>query len=147
MIPSTITASYGGASASAVLTVFPFLATVATANFGVSGVSLTDTCALTDNGATLECTFDGSTSTAPGTIVAWDWTYGTSAGIVTRTTGVPVLTLPKVSCAFVPPPPLQNGATSFPLTVTLRIHDSLGNVSAVAVDSSARVMPQGSCGF
>ena len=25
------------------------------------------------------CTFDGSESTAPGTIVAWDWTFGLAA--------------------------------------------------------------------
>jgi hypothetical protein len=33
------------------------------------------------------------------------------------------------------------------LTVTLRIRDSLGNISAVATDSGARVLPEGACGF
>jgi len=33
------------------------------------------------------------------------------------------------------------------MTVTLKIHDNAGNVSAVVADSGVRVLPQGSCGY
>jgi hypothetical protein len=141
---STITGSYGGASASAVLAITS--PTVANASFGVSGPTESETCTMGNGGSTLNCTFNGSTSTAPGTIVAWDWTY-TVAKTFSQTTAGAVLSQPAVNCSLLPSPPLTNGATSFPLTVTLKIHDSLGNVSAVAVDSSARVIPTGACGF
>ena len=144
-IASTISGSYGGANASAVLSVTP-PANAATARFGVSGTDVTDTCKMAPDGASLQCTFDGSTSTAPGTIVGWDWTYSVATTISVTTT-TPVLTMPSASCALLPAPPLPAGTTSFPLRVTLRIRDSLGNVSAVATDSGARVLPQGACGF
>ena len=99
-----------------------------------------------NGGNNLECTFNGSTSTAPGTITAFDWTYTVATTISLTTTG-PILENPAASCAFMPPPPLPAGATSFPLTVTLRVRDSLGNVSAVKVDSGARLIPGGMCGF
>ena len=143
-ISATISGSYGGVSMSAVLSVTR--PTVATANFGVSGPSETETCTMSDGGNTLNCTFNGTTSTAPGTITAWDWTY-TVATTFSQTTSGPVLTMPTVNCSFLPPPPLPAGASWFDLTVTLKIHDSLGNVSAEKVDSGARVLPQGVCGF
>jgi hypothetical protein len=101
---------------------------------------------LINNGANIECTFNGSTSTAPGTIVAWDWTYTVATTISQTTTGA-LLANPSTNCAFLPRPPLPAGNSSFPMTVTLRVHDSLGNVSAVKVDSGARVLPGGMCGF
>lgn len=141
---ATIRGSYGGGSASTVLTVGA--PTVATASFGVSGTDSTDTCVMINGGNNLECTFNGTTSTAPGTITAFDWTYTVARTIAQTTTG-PILTNPASSCSFLPPPPMPAGSTSFPLTVTLQIHDSLGNVSSVKVDSGARVLPGGNCGF
>ena len=64
-----------------------------------------------------------------------------------QTTSGPVLTMPTVNCSFLPPPPLPAGRSWFDLTVTLKVHDSLGNVSAEKVDSGARLLPQGVCGF
>ena len=72
-IAGTVTASYGGGSASASVSVTK--PTVATASFGITGPSETDTCTMTNGGNTLNCTFNGTTSTAPGNIVAWDWSY------------------------------------------------------------------------
>jgi hypothetical protein len=144
-VTSTIGGSYGGRNASAALLVTPPV-TSATARFGVSGTDVTDTCRMAPGGASLICTFDGSTSTAPGTIVAYEWTY-TVATTVSQTTTTAQLVNPSASCALLPPPPLQPGTTSVPLTVTLRIRDSLGNVSSVATDSGARVLPQGTCGY
>jgi hypothetical protein len=144
-IASTISGAYGGASASAVLSVMPFVPTMAIANFGITGTSITDTCALINNGNSLDCFFDGSTSTAPGAIVAWDWSY-TVATTISQTTSGPRLAVPAASCALVPMPPLPAGAASFTMIVKLKIHDSLGNVSAEAVNS-ARLLPQGACGF
>lgn len=143
-IPATISASYAGASASVVLTVTP--PTTATARFGVTGPSETETCTLTNNGNTLDCTFNGSTSTAPATIIAWDWSYSVATTFSQSTTG-PVLAMPAINCTFLPAPPLPPNTMWLTMTVRLKIHDNLGNVSAEAVDSGVRLMPQGSCGY
>ena len=146
-IAGTVTASYGGASASAPLSVTK--PTVATASFGITGPTETDTCTMTNGGTTLNCTFNGSTSTAPGNIVAWDWSYrvGTMAPI-TQTTSSAILTMPVVNCSWLPAPPLPAGGNQWlPLIVTLKVHDDLGNVSAEVTNSGARVFPQGVCGY
>jgi hypothetical protein len=139
-----ITASYGAASASATLSVTP--PTVATASFGVTGPTETETCTLTNSGNTLNCTFNGSTSTAPGAIIAWDWTWSVATTLA-QTTGGPVLTMPTITCSLIPPPPLPPGNPWFTMIVTLTVHDNLGNVSATATHSSVRLLPQGACGF
>ena len=143
-IAATITGSYGGATASAALSVTR--PTVATASFGVTGPHETETCVVADNGNAIDCTFDGSTSTAPSTIVAWDWTWGRSNPRAQTTTD-PKLTRPAFSCSMLPPPPLPADGTPLTMTVTLKIHDNAGNVSAVVADSGVRVLPQGSCGY
>jgi hypothetical protein len=143
-IAATVSGSYGGASATAALSVTP--PTAATASFGVSGPTETETCTLTNNGNTLNCTFNGSTSTAPGRIIAWDWSYRVAATFAQTTSG-PQLTMPSVNCSLLPPPPLPSGNQWFMMTVTLKIRDDLGNVSAEAVDSGVRLLPQGVCGF
>ena len=144
-IAGTVTGSYGGASASASLSVTK--PTVATARFGVTGPTETDTCTVTDGGNTLNCTFNGSTSTAPVNIIAYEWSYRVAATL-TQTTAGPVLTMPAVGCGWLPPPPLAAGAPLWlPLTVTLKVRDDLGNVSAEAINNGARVFPQGVCGY
>jgi hypothetical protein len=143
-VENTISGSYGGGSASAVLSVTR--TTIAIANFGVTGATESDTCSLSNGGNTLACTFDGSTSSAPGTIVAWDWTFTVSGTFVKSTTG-PILTLPPTSCALLPDPALPHEHAWFPITVTLTVRDSLGNVSAQAINRGARVFPNGMCGF
>lgn len=146
-IGATVTGAYAGVSRSMTLSVLP-AATVsaAVARFGVSGTSGSDTCVLIANGNTLDCTFDGSGSTAPGAIVAWTWSYSVETTVVHTESG-PVLTMPAATCALLPPPPATSGTTSFPLTVRLTIRDSLGNVSDEAVNTGARVVAQGVCGF
>jgi hypothetical protein len=144
---ATVTATYAGVSRSATLSIMAVAPpAVAIAHFGVSGTSGSDTCVLADNGNSLNCTFDGSTSTAPGTIVAWNWSYSVATTMVHTTSG-PVLTMPAANCGLLPAPPLPLGATSFPLTVRLTIRDSLGNVSAERVNTGARILPHGMCGF
>ena len=146
-ITTTVTAAYGGVSRSVGLEVMPAATpTVAIAGFGVSGTSGSDTCRLIDNGGHLDCTFNGSSSTAPATIVEWQWSY-TVETTISRTTTGPLLERPDGNCALLPAPPLPAGTTSFPLTVRLVIRDSLGNVSAEAVNTGARLLPQGACGF
>jgi hypothetical protein len=142
---ATITGSYGGATKTASLSVTP--PTVANANFGVQGPTETETCTMSNGGNTLDCTFNGSTSTAPGTITAYDWTFGVAKTLSLTTTG-PVVTNPTVDCSFIPPPPFPNPAEAwFNMTVTLVIHDSLGNVSTKAADTGVRVIPKSVCGF
>lgn len=144
-IAGTVTAAYGGASASAGLSVTK--PTVATASFGVTGPTETETCTLSNSGNTLNCTFNGSTSTAPGNIVAYDWSYRV-ATTITQTTSGPQLTNPAVNCSWLPPPPLPaTGNQWLTLIVTLTIHDDQGNVSAVVTDNGARLFPQGNCGY
>jgi hypothetical protein len=140
----TISGSYGGASASAVLSVTK--PSVATASFGVSGPTETETCEMSNSGNTLNCTFNGSTSSAPGTIVAWDWSYGLTT-MFSQTTSGPQLTMPSVNCSMMPPPPLPPGNPWFTMTVTLTVHDNLGNVSSKVTDNGVRLLPQGVCGF
>ena len=125
-IPATISGSYGGASASVVLTVTR--PTIATARFGVTGPAMTGTCALASAGNSLDCTFNGSTSTAPGTIIAWDWSWSV-ATTFTQTTSGAQLTLPAIDCSLLPLPPLPPGEPWFTMT------------------TGVRLLPQGSCGF
>jgi len=146
-IPGTVTASYGGGSASATVSVTK--PTVATGSFGITGPTETDTCTMTNGGNTLNCTFNGTTSTAPGNIVAWDWSYrvGTMAPL-TQTTSSAILALPAANCGWLPAPPLPAGGNQWlTLIVTLKVHDDLGNVSAEAVNNGARVIPLGVCGY
>jgi len=145
-IEGTVTAAYGGTSVSAQVAVTK--PTVATASFGITGPTETETCAIANGGNTLNCTFNGSPSTAPGNIVAWDWSYRTGTLTLTQTTAGPQLAMPAVTCSWLPAPPLPAGGNLWlPLTVTLKVHDDLGNVSAVVTDSGARLFPQGACGY
>jgi hypothetical protein len=58
-----------------------------------------------------------------------------------------VLTNPTIDCSLMPPPPLPAGSQWFNLTVTLVVHDNLGNTSEKSVHSGLRLLPQGACGF
>jgi len=145
-IDATVSGAYAGVSKSASLSVTAAAVTAAIARFGVSGTFVTDTCQLVNGGDHLECTFNGSGSTAPGTIVEWKWSYSVATTVV-RTTSGPVLNMPEATCALLPAPPLPAGTESFPFTVRLTIRDSLGNVSPEAVYTGARVLPRGACGF
>ena len=148
-VAATVSATWAGVSRSANLSVLAEPEpTVAVARFGVSSSTESETCEMTNGGDTLDCTFNGSSSSAPGTIVEWNWSWsiaGTAS--MKATTAGPVFAMPAASCAMLPAPPLPAGVTSFPLVVKLVIRDSLGNVSADAVDPGARVLPQGVCGF
>jgi hypothetical protein len=143
----TITGSYGGASAFAVLSVTQ--PTVATAIFGVTGPRYSDTCELTTDGNTLNCTFNGINSTAPGNIVAWDWSWGVVGTPLTATTLGPVATGLNFSCNMLPPPPLPPGGEPwFYMTITLKIHDDQNHISAVTIDNGVRLLSQpGVCGY
>jgi hypothetical protein len=141
---ATIHASYGGASATAAIALTR--AGVATANFGVTGQNVTETCALINGGTALDCTFDGSTSSAPGNITAYDWTWSVSTRARAQTTASAVFTSPPFDCTLLPPPPLPSTG-SLQMTVTLKIHDDAGNVSAVATNTGVRLLPQGACGY
>jgi hypothetical protein len=143
-VVNTIGGSYGGKSATAALSITR--QTIAVASFGVAGSTESDTCSMANEGKTLACTFNGSTSSAPGTIVSWDWTFAV-AGTFTRSSAGPVLTQPAIDCSLLPDPSLPHDYEWFPLTVTLTVRDSLGNVSAPAINRSARVFPEGTCGF
>jgi hypothetical protein len=143
-VVNTIGGSYGGKSATAALSITR--ATLAVASFGVAGSTESDTCSLENDGKVLACTFDGSTSSAPGPIVAWDWTFAAAATFTASSSG-PILTQPATNCSLLPDPAMPHDYAWFPLTVTLTVRDSLGNVSAQAINRSARVFPKGTCGF
>lgn len=147
VIATIVTGTYAGLSTSAALSVLPAaVSPVAIAGFGVSGTSGSDTCVLIDAGNSLDCTFNGSSSSAPGTIVEWKWSYSVATAMMQTTTG-PLLATPPADCSLLPQPPLPDGTTSFPLIVRLTVRDSLGNVSEEAVNTGARVVPNGMCGF
>jgi hypothetical protein len=71
------------------------------------------------------------------------------AKVFSQTTTGPVLKDPLVDCSFLPPPPLPAPPADqfFKLTVTLTVHDSLGNVSPVFPNPNVRVIPKSTCGF
>jgi hypothetical protein len=141
---ATINGSFGGASSTATIALTQPV--VATANFGVTGSHVTDTCAVISNGTALDCTFDGSASSAPGSITAYDWSWSVAGNQKTQTTSGSTLATPSFSCSMLPPAPLP--ATGFvTMTVTLKIHDDAGDVSAAASNGSVRLLPQGSCGY
>lgn len=143
-VNATITASYGGKSAMAVIALTR--AGTAMANFGVTGKDVTETCGVINGGTAVDCTFNGSTSNAPGNIVAYDWTWAVSGTPKAQTTSGALLSTPSFSCSMLPPPPIPaSGALT--MTVTLKIHDDQGNVSAITTDNGVRLLPQGSCGY
>lgn len=143
-ITSRVAATYAGTSLSAAVTVTvpPTLRAV----FGVTGPHETETCELANGGQTLDCTFDGASSSGPNPIVAWEWTYGV-AKMFTQTTSAPVLSGAAIDCSIAPPPPLPAGQSSLTLTISLRVRDGAGNVSDVATDTGARLLPRGLCGY
>ncbi len=55
--------------------------------------------------------------------------------------------MPSINCSLLPSPPLPSGSQWLTMIVTLKIHDSLGNVSAVSTHNDVRLLPQGACGF
>jgi hypothetical protein len=141
---ATVTAAYGGITQSQTVQLTP--PTIATASFGVTGPTETETCTLINGGATLDCTFNGSTSSAPGPITAWDWSYGVSSS-ASQTTSGPMLSMPAFNCGLIPPAPLPEGVQWLTMTVTLIVHDNQGNVSSEAVNNDVRLFPNGSCGY
>jgi hypothetical protein len=141
---ATIHAAYGGASQTA--TIVLTRPSVATANFGVTGAQVTETCAVINGGAALDCAFDASTSSAPGKITAYDWTWAVAGSPKALTTSAAILVNPSFSCSMLPPPPLP-AMGALTMTVTLKIRDDSGNVSPVATNAGVRLLPQGSCGY
>jgi hypothetical protein len=144
-ITGTVTASYGGVSASATLAVTK--PTVAIASFGVTGPTETDTCTMASSGTAINCTFNGSTSSAPGNIVSYSWQYAVATTLA-QTTTTAALISPAASCSFLPPPPLPAGSQNWlAMTVTLTVRDDQGNVSAPVSSNGIRLFPQGACGY
>ena len=143
-----INASAGSLNATATLTVTTAAPTVPIASFTVSGPSGNNTCRVNSGGTTLDCTFNGSASTASpgGTLNQWMWTYKV-VGSKSQNTTTPTLS-PTTDCGLLGSGPLPAGATSLNMTVTLAVRDTLGATSAVATNSNVSVIPlAGVCGF
>jgi hypothetical protein len=143
-VTGTITGAYGGATTSAALAVTKV--TAAIARFGVTGSTESETCRLLNSGTSIECVFDGSTSTSPGRIVEWQWTWGVS-GSRSQTTATATLERPSFDCSMMPAAPLPAGTSWLALSVTLVVRDDRGNVSDPAMNRDVRLFPQGSCGY
>jgi hypothetical protein len=141
-----INASAGSLNATATLTVTTAAPTVPIANFTVSGPSGSNTCRVDITGTALDCTFNGSASTASpgGTLNQWSWTYS-ARGSKSQTTTTPTLA-PTPDCVLLGSGP--PGTTSLQMTVTLAVRDTLNATSAVATNNNVSVIPQpGVCGF
>ena len=143
-ISGTVTATYGGGTATATVSVTR--PTLARASFGVTGPTQSETCTLSDGGNTLNCTFDGSESTAPGKITSWEWTYGVTTSR-SQTTNTAVLSNPAFNCTMIPAAPLPAGTGWLTMVVKLKVRDELGNVSSEASHTDVRLLPQGNCGY
>jgi len=144
-----ITASAGALSANATLTVTPPAPVLPVARFTVGGPTGTDTCTLTNNGNSFDCTFDGSASTASAgaTVNLWNWTY-TIAGTKPESTTVPTLTPSPGGCSLIPPASsAPSGATFLHMTVTLQVRDSLAANSTVVTNNDVKMKPNHLCGY
>ena len=142
-LSGTVTGSYGGVTATATVSVTKPI--IATASFGVTGPTETETCEMASS-TSISCAFNGTTSTAPGTITAYNWTYGAATMFQKTTVGPTLLNPNNVDCSVMPTTPLPSSGW-FPMTVTLTVTDNLGNVSAKVTDSGARLFPNHTCGF
>jgi hypothetical protein len=143
-----INASAGSLNTTATLTVTTAAPTVPIAQFTVSGPGGANTCRVNNGGAGLDCTFDGTASTASpgGTLNQWIWTYKV-AGLKSQNTTTPTLS-PTTDCGLLGSGPLPVGQTSLQMTVTLAVRDTVNATSAVATNNNVSVIPlAGVCGF
>lgn len=96
-----------------------------------------DPCILSNNGATLNCSFNGSASSAgSGTIVAWIWQYLNVNQEESSATHSPTA---FTNCGIGP-----NQQVAVP--VTLRVRNSAG-VTSSPVQQTVTLRRQGACGF
>jgi hypothetical protein len=144
--PVTLTASYGGTTMSAALTV---TATALNAAFVVRSTTHgAGACAVTDEDAEFDCLLDGSAS--QGAIVAWNWTYtvGTSTlGHTSKDAG----SVPQIStkCTFLNTGTGgdgPNGDRFLNMQVTLQVEDAAGVRSGI-VQQAVKLYPNHQCGF
>jgi hypothetical protein len=142
----TISATYGGLTASTTLTVTQMPQSLPVARFSVSGPSGTNACKLINNGNDFDCTFDASASTAPAAIVSYVWNYAIAKNKQEMST-TPVFH-PNPNCGLLPSPLPNPKPTSLQMIVSLQVSDKLGNTSATVTNNNVRILPSGqACGF
>jgi hypothetical protein len=159
-----ITATFGGATMSALLTVTgPALA----ANFTVKALSPVqrklssdpapvtilpagseDACPLV--GAFFDCQFDGSASTAAsGPIQQYIWTYFVGPRVRTEVSTSPIYKPSESSCNFFGGLQTSNsgGLQFVGMRVDLQVRDAAGTLSTVKTNQNIRIFPAGQCGY
>jgi len=154
---STITASMGGESRSATLTVgAPLVANFTVTSTAVArfsnGTSMpagtADICPIVAQGndRTLACRFDGSSST--GSPVSYEWHYALSLEDKRPPASAsPTFDPPPATCGTLggASPQTSGGITFVLMTVELRVRDAQGNQSALRTRPDIRVIPGNNC--
>ncbi len=119
------------------------------AKFTVSGASGTDKCMLINGGNNFDCTFDGSasTTTSPGKIIQWNWTY--TIGGSKSEPGGPTHA-PNPNCGLLPSNFDPKTKPAFiNMIVSLKVHDDFNNDSVSVTDNNVQLLPSPTkvCGF
>ena len=143
--PVTITASMGGATQTATLTVTPPAPPALVANFVVTSASRgSNACVLASGGNEIDCEFDARTST--GTITEYRWEYLVGAARDDQNTPNPVLR-PRAGCGFLggQQPTTSGGVTFIQMEVRLRVVGPGGELSAERRNTDVRLFPNGNC--
>jgi hypothetical protein len=143
----TLTASYGGSSMAATLTVIP---PALVASFVVrSPTKGTGACVADSDTQELDCVLDGSAS--QGFISAYLWTYTMGSTTLRHTALAPdAVSRPQgTGCSFYQQGTGgdgPNGDKFLNMTVTLQVRDANGMLSGI-VQQAVRVYPNKQCGF
>lgn len=139
----TIGGAFGGESRSDTLLVTP---PSIVPKMVITGPSGNNTCRLNDGGGTLDCTFDGRTSTGAIASYTWDYVLGRNSLSVQSGNGNP-LTPGTGACGLFAGETSRGANTNLEMRVTLTVRDG-ASLTVPSPPLSVTVIPRaGACGF
>ncbi len=148
--PVVITATYGGASMSATLTVSPAGNGPLGASFVVrSRTRGTGACAVDEETRELECVLDASASQGGVSAYLWTYTMGSTTLQHTAPASNPASSPQSTGCPFYQQGTGgdgPNGERFLNMTVTLQLRDANGTLSGIS-QQAVKVYPNMQCGF
>ncbi|MEQ1908948.1 MAG: hypothetical protein ABMA15_08995 [Vicinamibacterales bacterium] len=147
-----ISAVLSGVTRTANLAVTQVVATL-TARFTVASLvnAAVNTCQLSNDGSSLSCRFDASTSTSPNGFREYRWTWQLPTRSATATVASSTLDNPTTNgCNLFNDLSSQVKASGNPISMTVRLTavDTTGTVSAEATNTNVQILPtKNACGF